>query len=91
MSSGSLKILPTNYSFTNHIYLMDISKVTLLEGDPKAPFSIAITPRCWGGCYFVPRTAPLTFDPHIIILGAKQGGIKYHFLVFGMTRPGIEL
>ena len=24
------------------------------------------------------------------MLGAKQGGIKYHFLVFGVTRPGIE-
>ena len=24
------------------------------------------------------------------MLSVKQGGIKYHFLVFGMTRPGIE-
>ena len=24
------------------------------------------------------------------MLSAKQGGIKYHFWVFGMTRPGIE-
>ena len=24
------------------------------------------------------------------MLSAKQGGIKYHFKVFGMTRPGIE-
>ena len=24
------------------------------------------------------------------MLGIKQRGIKYHFLVFGMTRPGIE-
>ena len=24
------------------------------------------------------------------MLSVKQGGIKYHFLVFGMTQPGIE-
>ena len=28
--------------------------VTLVEGDPKTPFSIATTPRCRGGCYFIP-------------------------------------
>ena len=25
------------------------------------------------------------------MLSVKQGSIKYHFLVFGMIRPGIEL
>ena len=24
------------------------------------------------------------------MVNVKQGGIKYHFWVFGMTRPGIE-
>ena len=24
------------------------------------------------------------------MLNVKQGGIKYHFCVFGMTQPGIE-
>ena len=47
---------------------------SLLEGDPKAPFSIATTPRCKGGCYF------FTLDPYIIMLSVKQGGIKYNFL-----------
>ena len=28
-------------------------------GDPKAPFSIATTPRCRGGRYPIPRIAPL--------------------------------
>ena len=32
---------------------------TLLEGDPKAPFSIATTPRCRGGRYSFPLIAPL--------------------------------
>ena len=27
---------------------------------------------------------------YLIIMIVKQGGIKYHFWVFGMTRPGIE-
>ena len=26
----------------------------------------------------------------LIMLSVKQGGIKYHFLSFGMTRTGIE-
>ena len=29
-------------------------------------------------------------DPYLIMLSVKQGGIKYHFWVFGMTRAGIE-
>ena len=31
----------------------------IVEGDPKAPFSIATTPRCRGGRYSIPRIAPL--------------------------------
>ena len=27
---------------------------TVIEGDQKAPFSIATTPRCRGGCYSFP-------------------------------------
>ena len=30
---------------------------TLIEGDQKAPFSIAITQRCRGGCYLIPWIA----------------------------------
>ena len=33
--------------------------VTLVEGDPKASFSIATTPRCRGGHYSIPWIAPL--------------------------------
>ena len=32
---------------------------TIVEGDPKAPFSIATTPRCRGGRYSFPWIAPL--------------------------------
>ena len=30
-----------------------------VEGNPKAPFSIATTPRCWGRCYSFPWIALL--------------------------------
>ena len=32
---------------------------TFVEGDPKAPFSIATTPRCKGGRYSIHLIAPL--------------------------------
>ena len=50
----------------------------LVESDSKAPFSIATTPRCREGRYFIPWIAPLY--PYIIVLSAKQGSINYHFL-----------
>ena len=46
-----------------HIYLCYIGKkvklATIVEGDPKAPFSTAITPRCRWECYSFPWIAPL--------------------------------
>ena len=53
---------------------------TIVEGDLKAFFSIATTPRYRGRCYFFPEIAPLTFDSYLIMLSVKQGGINYHFL-----------
>ena len=58
----------------------DISIVkltTLSEGDPKAPFSIATTPRCWRGRYTIPWIAQLS--PYFILLSVKQGSGLYHF------------
>ena len=54
--------------------------LTIVEGDLKAPFQIATTTRCRGGCYSFPWIAPLTLNPYLIMLSVKQGGIKYHFL-----------
>ena len=45
-----------------YIYIVNTSIVklaTIVEGDPKAPFSITTTPRCSGGCYSFPWIAPL--------------------------------
>ena len=53
---------------------------TIVEGNPKAPFSIATTPRCRGGRYSFPGLLYFTLDPYLIMLSVKQGGIKYHFL-----------
>ena len=59
-------------------------------GDPKAHFSIATKLRCRGGWYSFSWIAPLTLDTDFIMLSVKQGGIKQHFWVFGITPPGIE-
>ncbi len=53
---------------------------TIVEGNPKSPFSIATTPMCRGGRYSFPGLLYLTLDPYLIMLSVKQGGIKYHFL-----------
>ena len=75
------------FNFSSISYLKK-KLATLVEVDPKAPFSITTTPRCLGGVYFFPWIVPLY--PYLIILSVKQGSIKYHFGVFAMTRPGIE-
>ena len=59
--------------------LLKVKKIlaTFIESDPKAFFSIATTPTCWGGCDSIPWIDPLY--PYLIMLRAKQSGIKYHF------------
>ena len=41
---------------------------TVVEGDQKAPFSIATTPRCRGGCYSFPGITPIYpwYVPYIV-------------------------
>ena len=63
---------------------------TFVEGDPKAPISIATTPRCRGRRYSIPGLLHFTFDPYLIMLSDKQGGIKYHFLSLWYDSTGIE-
>ena len=61
---------------------------TIVENDHKAPFSIATAMRCSTTPFT--RFLHFTHDPYLIMLIVNQEGIKYHFWVFGMTRPGIE-
>ena len=72
-----------------------ISKVKVkivVEVDPKAPFSIVITPKCRRGRLSITWIAPfyLWFFSYLIMLNIKQGGIKSHFWVFVITRPGMK-
>ena len=66
-------------SLSLYIYIK-VKLATIVEGNPKAPFSIATTPMCRGGRYSFPGLLYFTLDPDLIMLSVKQGGIKYHFL-----------
>ena len=72
------------------IYICKLKLATIVEGNPKAPFSIATTPRCRGGRYSFPGLLYFTLDPYLIMLSVKQGGIKYHFLSLWYDSTGIE-
>ena len=52
---------------------------TVVEGDPKAFFSIATTGVGEGVIPF-PGLLHFTLDTYFIILRVKQGGFKYHVL-----------
>ena len=62
----------------------------IIEGDLKVPFSKATTPSCRGGRFFFLWIVLFTLDPYFTMMTIKQGGVKYHFWVFGMTWLGIE-
>ena len=64
--------------------------MTVVEGNPKAPFSVAIPSRWRGVAAHFPRLLHFILVPYLIMLSVKQEGIKYHFWVFGMMGPGIE-
>ena len=68
----------------SHIYIYIYKLATVVEGDQKAIFSIATTPRYWGGRWIAPL---YPWYVPAYVLSVKQGGI---FKVFGMTRPEIE-
>ena len=72
------------------IYIYICFWLTVVEGDPKAPFSITTSLRCRGGRYFFLRIAPVTLDLYLIMLRVKQVGIKYHFLslLYDLTWDG---
>ena len=65
--------------------------VTVVEGDQKAPFSIATTSRCKEGCYSFPWIAPLY--PWCLLYNTECLARRYKVVFLksiGMTRPGIE-
>ena len=66
-----------------------VKLATIVKGDPKAPFSIATTPRWRGGYYFFPWIAPL-YHWSLLCWVLRKVASSTIFWVFGMTRPGIE-
>ena len=63
--------------------------LTVVEGDPKARFSLATTP-CVRTLLLFFGLFNFTLDPCLIMLSVKRGTIKYHFWVFGITQHEIE-
>ena len=59
-----------------------VNLATIFEGDPKALFKEGATP--------FPVFLDFKLDPYLIMLSVKEGGISYHFWVFGMTWPVVE-
>ena len=65
---------------------MKVIWTTAVKGDPMASISVATRARYREGHYSFHWIAPLILDPYLVMLSIKQGDIKYHFGVFGMTR-----
>ena len=73
-----------------YIYISKVKFVTVVDGDLKALFLIATTPRCRGGHNSFLWIAPLYpwSLPYTAVLSKVAS--RTIFCVFGMTRPGIE-
>ena len=63
---------------------------TLVEDNTMVPFSIAIILRCRENATPFTRLLHFTLDPYLIMLGVKQGGIKYNFLSVLGLNPGLQ-
>ena len=62
---------------------------TLVEADPKAPFSITTTPRCvWGILLLSLDCSTLPLIPSLYWWVLSKEASSTLFWVFGMTQPG---
>ena len=83
----TVKCCLENYSTSK----VKVKLATIVEGDLKAPFSIATTPRL-----VAEDTTPFTglvhftLDPYFIMLSIKEAASGIIFWIFGMTQSGIE-
>ena len=66
--------------FCMWLYIRKVKLATVVEGDPKATFSIATAPRCTKDATPFLGLLHFTLDMYLIMLSVKQGYIKYHFL-----------
>ena len=62
----------TNESYLFRDSLYEVSRSTVVEGYPKAPFSIANTPRCRGERYSFSWIAPHTLDLYLKMQLSKE-------------------
>ena len=74
-------IITYQYTYICSNIVKKVKLATVVEGDPKASFSIA-TP--------FPGLLHFTINPYLRMVSVKQGGIKNHYWVFSMIWPGIE-
>ena len=81
-NSKSLSVIFNNNNNNIYIYIYNL-------GNLKAPFSIVTTQRWREGHYSFLWIATLTLDSYLIMM-LSEGASSSIFLVFGMTRPGIE-
>ena len=63
---------------------------TVVDRDPKAPFSIAATPRFRKGATNFSVLYHFTLDTYLIVLSFKLEGIEYYFWVICISWPGTE-
>ena len=63
-----------------YIYKVKVKLVTLVDGNPKIPFQQLRQRGVEEGATSFPVLFHFTLDSYLIVLSAKQGDIKYHFL-----------
>ena len=72
---GRFLVYMSVHTRTHFIYKL----VTIVKGDPKAPYSLATTLRCRRGHYSFPWIDQFTLDSYLIMLSVKQGFMRYQF------------
>ena len=60
----------------NPLYKVKVKLATIVEGNLKAPFLIATTPRCRGERSLFPELLHFTLDTYLIMLSVKQEGMN---------------
>ena len=56
---GKMEQILLTFSLPVAAVISKVKLATILDGDPMSSFSIATTPRCWGGPYSFPWIDPL--------------------------------
>ena len=90
--NGLADKIDNTYRWVIAEHLRKVKLATFIDGDLKAPFSIATTLRCRGGRYSIPRIAllyPWSIPYNCWVL-SKEASSAIFFLIFGMTDLGLN-